>query len=126
MSDIKAKLIRKIPAGKDRYGNQLPYYFDKYELECIDCGAHYFNKHYDRRTVPYCPNCRRIRENAIYKERKAAHEKNIINRVLDKITAEISEYKDDKIIHAESNEMIDIMIEIIANNKVGASRDVNT
>jgi len=33
--------------------------------------------------------------------------------VLDKIRAEIAEYKDDKVIHAEQNEMIDIMLEII-------------
>ena len=32
---------------------------------------------------------------------------------MDKIRAEISEYKDDKIIHAEQNEMIDIVLEII-------------
>ena len=33
--------------------------------------------------------------------------------VLDKIRAEISEYKDNKIIHAERNEMIDIMLALI-------------
>lgn len=33
--------------------------------------------------------------------------------VLDKIRAEIIEYKDDKIIHAEQNEMIDIVLEIL-------------
>ena len=33
--------------------------------------------------------------------------------VLDKIRAEISEYKDDMIIHAERNEMIDIVLGII-------------
>ena len=32
---------------------------------------------------------------------------------LDKIRAEIAEYKDDKIIHAERNEMIDITLDII-------------
>ena len=32
---------------------------------------------------------------------------------LDKIRAEIEEYKDDKIIHAERNEMIDIVLDII-------------
>ena len=32
---------------------------------------------------------------------------------IDAIRIEISEYKDDKIIHAEQNEMIDIMLEII-------------
>lgn len=35
------------------------------------------------------------------------------NRLFDKISAEIAEYKDDKVIHAEQNEMIDIMLEII-------------
>lgn len=33
--------------------------------------------------------------------------------VLNKIRAEISEFKDDKIIHAERNEMIDIVLEIL-------------
>ena len=33
--------------------------------------------------------------------------------VLDKIRAEISEYKDNKIIHAERNELIDIVLDII-------------
>jgi len=33
--------------------------------------------------------------------------------ILDKIRAEIAEYKDDKIIHAERNEMIDIVLDII-------------
>lgn len=33
--------------------------------------------------------------------------------MLDKIRVEISEYKDDKIIHAERNEMIDIVLGII-------------
>lgn len=32
---------------------------------------------------------------------------------LDKIRAEIAEYKDDKVIHTERNEMIDIVLEII-------------
>ena len=36
---------------------------------------------------------------------------------LDKIRAEISEYKDDKIIHAERNEMIDIVLGIIDHYK---------
>lgn len=33
--------------------------------------------------------------------------------VLEQIRAEITEYKDDQIIHAERNEMIDIVLEII-------------
>lgn len=33
--------------------------------------------------------------------------------VIEDIKAEIAEYKDDKVIHAESNEMIDIVLEII-------------
>lgn len=38
--------------------------------------------------------------------------------VLDKIRAEIAEYKDDKIIHYERNEMIDIVLGIIDKYKV--------
>ena len=37
----------------------------------------------------------------------------IDRKVIEDIKAEISEYKDDKIIHAERNEMIDIVLEII-------------
>lgn len=39
--------------------------------------------------------------------------------VLDKIKAEISEYKDDKIIHAERNDMIDIVLGIIDKYREG-------
>ena len=37
----------------------------------------------------------------------------IDRKVIEDIKAEISEYKDDKIIHTEQNEMIDIVLEII-------------
>ena len=37
----------------------------------------------------------------------------LLDDVLNKIKAEISEYKDDKIIHAERNEMINIVLGII-------------
>ena len=36
-----------------------------------------------------------------------------LQNAIDKIRAEISEYKDEKIIHAERNEMIDIVLDII-------------
>ena len=39
--------------------------------------------------------------------------RNDVNTVLDEIRAEIAEYKDDKIIHEECNEMIDIVLDII-------------
>ncbi len=42
--------------------------------------------------------------------------------VLDKIRAEISEYKDNKIIHAERNEMIDIMLALIDKYRNGVSK----
>ena len=41
------------------------------------------------------------------------HVKNEVNAVLDNLRAEIYEYKDDKIIHAERNELIDIVLDII-------------
>ena len=39
---------------------------------------------------------------------------------LDKIRAEIAEYKDDKIIHFERNEMIDIVLDIIDKYREGS------
>ena len=36
-----------------------------------------------------------------------------LQNAIDKIRTEISEYKDDKIIHAERNEMIDIVLDVI-------------
>ena len=45
----------------------------------------------------------------------------IDRKVIDDIKAEIAEYKDDKIIHAEQNEMIDIVLEIIDKHIKGVS-----
>ena len=39
--------------------------------------------------------------------------------MLEQIRAEISDYKDDKVIHAERNEMIDIVLEIIDRHMKG-------
>ena len=43
----------------------------------------------------------------------AAQDENEVGDVLNKIKAEIVEYKDDKVIHYERNEMIDIVLGII-------------
>lgn len=48
MGEIRAKLVRK-------YENDVACYFDKYELECIECGAHYMSSRYNSLTNPYCP-----------------------------------------------------------------------
>ena len=48
MGEIRAKLVRK-------YENDVAWYFDEYELECIECGAHYMSGRYNSRTNPYCP-----------------------------------------------------------------------
>ena len=45
-----------------------------------------------------------------------------LQNAIDKIRAEISEYKDEKIIHAERNEMIDIVLEII-DKHIGGDAD---
>lgn len=46
----------------------------------------------------------------------------LINRkVIEDIKADILSYKDDKIIHAEQNEMIDIVLEIIDKHIKGVS-----
>ena len=49
---------------------------------------------------------------AYYMSLKALEQESKID-VLDKIRAEIAEYKDDKVIHDERNGMIDIVLEII-------------
>ena len=41
------------------------------------------------------------------------HVQNEITAVLNKMRSEIAEYKDDKVIHDERNEMIDIVLDII-------------
>ena len=47
----------------------------------------------------------------------------LINRkVIEDIKADILSYKDDKIIHAEQNEMIDIVLEIIDKHIKGVSK----
>ena len=43
---------------------------------------------------------------------------------LDKICAEIASYKDDKLIHAERNEMIDIVLEIIDKYRGDTDADI--
>ena len=45
-----------------------------------------------------------------------------LQNAIDKIRAEISEYKDEKILHAERNEMIDIVLEII-DKHIGGDAD---
>lgn len=42
-----------------------------------------------------------------------------LNDALGLIRQEIAEYKDDKVIHAERNEMVDIMLEIIDRHTKG-------
>jgi len=59
-------------------------------------------------------NDKRIYPNTVVFKGTDDNEITYINeRVIEQIRAEISEYKDDKIIHAERNEMIDIVLEII-------------
>ena len=83
MAEIQARLVRKVDGGACNY--------DKYELECIKCGTHYFQCRYDNRTVPYCGICRREMakdRNKEYKEKREKRiETSIWNKAVDK-TAE--------------------------------------
>lgn len=79
MNEIKAKLIRKIEFP------DLPWFFNRYELECIDCGTHYFNGRYDWRTIPYCVECNKKHEKEkadIRKKQKAISDR---NKVIDEL-----------------------------------------
>ena len=79
---MRAKLIRKLPAGIDAWGRKKPYYFDKYEFECVDCGEHYYSGHCDSRTVPWCGECYRKHTKERQKEYKARKEREIVNKAL--------------------------------------------
>lgn len=82
---VKAKLVREIPQGEG-----LPWYFRKYELECIDCGEHFRTGRYDSRTSPYCWRCQKIHDKEKAKERAKRKKQTEINEVLDKIMSEIN------------------------------------
>lgn len=82
---MRAKLIREIP---QREG--LPSYFRQYELECVNCGEHYFNGKFDKRTVPYCPTCHRKYEREKQKRYQEQKKQKAINEVLSNIMAEIT------------------------------------
>lgn len=88
MAKTKAKLVRKIENGG-------AWYFDKYELECIECGTRYLNGRYDCRTSPYCVDCRRKRDKErtqILKEQKRKQiERKIWNSAVDKTAETIKE-----------------------------------
>lgn len=80
---MNAKLIKKIEHP------DKPYYFNVYEFECIDCGAHYTRHSYNRRTNPYCGACARKHESERNKIRKAEQEQRLINGVLEQLRADI-------------------------------------
>lgn len=86
MADGQAKLVRKIESGS-------AWYFDKYELECINCGKHYFSGRYDNRTVPYCADCTRERNRKRNKQLKREKERRaevvIWNKAVKKTTETI-------------------------------------
>ena len=81
---MKAKLIRKIP---QREG--LPYYFRRYEFECIECGEHYIRGRCDKRTTPYCGKCQRKHDYEKQKTRAKEKEQAKIDAVLEDIKTEI-------------------------------------
>lgn len=83
---MKAKLIRKIPAREG-----LPYYFDNYEFECIECGEHYTRKNYSNRTLPYCYKCQKRHDKEKEEERKAKRIRSIENAILDKLNGYVLE-----------------------------------
>ena len=86
---MRAKLVREIP---QRDGS--PWYFRKYELECIDCGEHYTNGRYDNRTSPYCGECRRKHDTQKAKKLKAKKEQALANNALKILREEIIERRD--------------------------------
>ena len=77
---MKAKLIRQLPLKEG-----LPWYFREYELECIECGNHYYSGQYTTRTNPYCPECNRKHNSEKAKEARKRKERDIRNAALQEI-----------------------------------------
>ena len=70
---------------------------------CVTCDHYPNDKH--------CIGCewdKNTGDNTKWENRKI-----IDRKVIENIKADIAEYKDDKVIHAERNEMIDIVLQII-------------
>lgn len=80
---MKAKLIRKIDAPEG-----LSHYFDKYEYECIECGAIYYRRQCNDRIIPYCGVCYHKHEAEKTKKRKAEKKARLINDTLHKVREE--------------------------------------
>ena len=89
MGEIRAKLVRK-------YENDVAWYFDEYELECIECGAHYMSGRYNSRTNPYCPICRRKHERDRQKKSKLAKATALRNQIVDSFVDDFCNYIDEK------------------------------
>ena len=81
---MRAKLIRVIPEEEG-----MPYYFRRYEYECIECGSHYTRHQYNDRILPYCGPCSNKHDRIRQKERRKTKDREKINRVLDEIKGEI-------------------------------------
>jgi len=86
---MRAKLIRVIPEEEG-----MPYYFRQYEYECIECGGHFTRHQYNDRIDPYCGPCRNKHDRIRQKERRKTKDREKVNRVLDKIRAEIEQITD--------------------------------
>lgn len=68
----QAKLVKHTPSG-----HRLPYW-DRYEFECVDCGAIYIRSANTNRINPYCAECsrkhQRERDEANRKRRQLEHD----------------------------------------------------
>ena len=80
--NMRAKLIGKV----DRR------YYSEYELECIDCGKHYFRQKVDYRTTPYCAWCQKRHDKEKKEERDKQKNQDQINKVLDNMRTDVMRY----------------------------------
>lgn len=91
---MQAKLVRVIKAREG-----LPHYFDRYEYECIECGALYWRNQKSKRIVPYCAKCNAKRLRARQEARAVIKERKMINTVLDQIIRDLRS----EIVHGGGN-----------------------
>lgn len=82
------------------------FWFDKYYFHCIDCGAEFWSHRCDRRTNPYCCDCKRKhdkeRTKELAKQREAKKVEEIRNKAIDELR---------QMLRAEFEQMMDLEID---------------
>ena len=69
------------------------YYFNRYYFHCIDCGGTFISHKCDKRTSPYCGDCKRKHDYERQKQRNREKEIFIKSKAIDDFIKALEEYE---------------------------------